>query len=277
VARLLAEKMATELGQPILVENRPGAGGNIGAQLAARQPADGHTIMTTSGGFAIAPSLFKSLGYDPLADFIPVTKMAVAPLLVLVRADSPLRSMADLVALAKKDAKAVSFGSFGIGSPSHLIGESINRQAGISMTHVPYNAGNTSTDLMGGQLTVAILDALSQTPQVKAGKLRALALNGTQRLPALPDVPTLSEAGLPFELVGWHAMFAPAGTPRDVVERLNIMVNRICARPEVKARMFDLAMFPVQPQTSPEQWGAMFRKDVQEWRELIRQAGITPT
>ena len=277
VARLLAEKMATELGQPVVVENRPGAGGNIGAQLAARQPADGYTIMTTSGGFSIAPSLFKNLGYDPVSDFVPVTKMAIAPLLVLVRADSPLRSMADLIVLAKKDPKAVSYGSFGIGSPSHLIGESINRQAGISMTHIPYNAGNSSTDLMGGQLTLAILDALSQTPQVKAGKLRALALNGTQRLPALPDVPTLGEVGLPFELVGWHAMFAPAGTPREIVDRLNSTVNRISERPEVKARMFDLAMFPVLPPTSPEQWGAMFRKDVQDWKELIRQSGVTPT
>lgn len=275
VARLLAEKMGQELGQAVVVENRPGAGGNIGAQLAARQPADGYTVMTTAGGFAIAPSLFKSLGYDPLADFIPVTKIAVAPLLVLVRADSPLRSIADLIALAKKDPKIVNYGSFGVGSPSHLIGESINRQAGISMNHVPYSAGNASTDLMGGQLTLAILDALSQTPQVKAGKFRALALNGTQRLPALPDVPTLGEVGIPFELVGWHAMFVPTGTPNDIVNRLNQTVNRILARPEVKARMFDLAMFPVQPQTSPEQWGAMFRQDIHGWRELIRQAGIT--
>lgn len=275
VARLISLLMTTELGQPVVVENRPGAGGNIGAQLAVRQPADGYTIMTTAGGFAIAPSLFKNLGYDPVADFVPVTKIAIAPLLVLVRADSPLRSIADLIAFAKKNPNAVSYGSFGVGSPSHLIGERINRQAGISMTHVPYNAGGASTQLMGGQLTLAILDALSQTPQVLAGKLRALALNGTQRLPALPEVPTLGEVGLPFDLVGWHAMFAPSGTPREIVDRLNITVNRICARPEIKARMFDLAMFPVEPQTTPEQWGAMFRKDVEDWRGLIRQAGIT--
>jgi tripartite-type tricarboxylate transporter receptor subunit TctC len=210
VARLLSEKMQAELGQPVVVENRPGAGGNIGAQLAARQPADGYTIMTTAGGFAIAPALFRNLGYDPVKDFVPVTKMATAPLLVLVRADSPLRTMADLIALAKKEPKGVSFGSFGTGSPAHLMGESINHLAGITMAHVPYTSGNAGTDLQGGQLTVAILDALSQTPQVKAGRLRALALNGTQRLPALPDVPTLSEAGIRFDLVGWHGMFAPA-------------------------------------------------------------------
>jgi tripartite-type tricarboxylate transporter receptor subunit TctC len=213
VARLLAEKMQAELGQPVIVENRAGAGGNIGAQLAARQPADGYTIMTTAGGFAIAPALFKSLGYDAVKDFVPVTKMAIAPLLVLVRADSPLRTMADLVAMAKKDPKAVSYASFGVGSPSHMIGESINRQAGISMAHVPYSAGNAVTDLLGGQVTVAILDALSQSPKVKAGTLRALALNGAQRLPALPDVPTLTESGIPFDLVGWHAMFAPGRHP----------------------------------------------------------------
>lgn len=276
VARLLAEKMHSELGQPVVVENRAGAGGNIGAQLAARQPADGHTIMTTAGGFAIAPSLFKNLGYDPVKDFVPVTKMAIAPLLVLVRADSPLRSMADLLALARKDPKGVSYASFGVGSPSHMIGESINRQAKVSMTHVPYSAGNAVTDLLGGQVTVAILDALSQTPQVKAGRLRALALNGSQRLPALPEVPTLGESGIPFDLVGWHGMFAPAGTPPEIVERLNRVVNQIVAQPDVKARLFELAMFPVQPPTTPEQWGAMFRQDVQSWGDLVRSAGITP-
>jgi tripartite-type tricarboxylate transporter receptor subunit TctC len=277
VARLLSEKLQAELGVQVLVENRPGAGGNIGAQLAARQPADGYTIMTTAGGFAIAPSLFRNLGYDPLKDFVPVTKMASAPLLVLVRADSPLRSMADLVALAKRDPKGVSFASFGVGSPSHLIGESINRTAGISMTHVPYSAGNAATDLQGGQVTVAILDALSQTPQVKAGRLRALALNGSQRLPSLPDVPTLNESGLPFDLVGWHAMFAPAGTPREIVERLNRLTNQIMALPELRSRLFELALFPVQPPTTPEQWGAMFRSDVQAWGDLVRSAGVTPT
>ncbi|MEN9630196.1 MAG: hypothetical protein RJA10_3424 [Pseudomonadota bacterium] len=277
VARLLAEKMQPELGVQVLVENKPGAGGNIGAQLAARQPADGYTIMTTAGGFAIAPSLFRNLGYDPVKDFVPVTKMASAPLLVLVRADSPLRSMADLVALAKKDPKGVSFASFGTGSPSHLIGESINRSAGISMTHVPYSAGNAATDLQGGQVTLAILDALSQTPQVKAGRLRALALNGPQRLPSLPDVPTLNESGIPFDLVGWHAMFAPAGTPREVVDRLNRVVNQIMAQADLRSRLFDLALFPVQPPTTPEQWGALFRSDVQAWGDLVRSAGVTPS
>ena len=277
VARLLSERMQAELGVQVLVENRPGAGGNIGAQMAARQPADGYTIMTTAGGFAIAPSLFRNLGYDPVKDFVPVTKMASAPLLVLVRADSPLRTMADLVALAKRDPKGVSFASFGVGSPSHLIGESINRTAGITMTHVPYSAGNAATDLQGGQVTVAILDALSQTPQVKAGRLRALALNGPLRLPSLPDVPTLNESGIPFDLVGWHAMFAPAGTPREIVERLNRVTNQIMALPELRSRLFDLALFPVQPPTTPEQWGAMFRNDVQAWGDLVRSAGVTPT
>ena len=276
VSRLLAEKLQAELGQPVVVENRTGAGGNIGAQYVARQSADGYTLMITSGGFAITPSLFKSLGYDPLKDFVPVTKIAIAPLLVLVRADSPIRSMADLIALAKKEPQAVNYASFGTGSPSHMIGESINRHAGIAMAHVPYTTGNGITDLMGGQVTVGIWDALSQTPQVKAGKLRALALNGTQRLPALPDVPTLNEAGIPFNLVGWHGMFAPAGTPRPIVDRLNRMINQIIAQPDVKARLFELAMFPVQPPTTPEQWGAMFRQDVQDWGELVRRAGITP-
>jgi tripartite-type tricarboxylate transporter receptor subunit TctC len=275
VARLLAEKMRVELGQPVLVENRPGAGGKVGAELAARQPPDGYTIMTTAAGFAIAPALYRNLTYDPVKDFVPVTKMATAPLLVLVRADSPLRTMADLVALARREPKGVNFGSFGNGSPSHLIGERINRLAGISMTHVPYTGGGAANDLLGGSLTIAILDALSQTPQVKAGKLRALALNGPNRLPTLPDVPTLTESGIPFDLVGWHAMFAPAGTPPEIVERLNGVVNRILAAPDVRTRMFEVALFPVQPPTTPQQWGTMFREDVQAWAELVRSSGAT--
>lgn len=277
VARLLAEKLQPELGVPVVVENRPGAGGNIGAQLAARQPADGHSIMTTAGGFAIAPSLFRNLGYDPVKDFTPVTKMASAPLLVLVRADSPLRTMADLIELARRKPGGVTFGSFGNGSPSHLIGESLNRMAGIAMQHVPYSTGGAPTDLQGGQLDVAILDALSQTPQVKSGRLRALALNGPNRLPSLPDVPTLTESGLPVDLVGWHAMFVPAGTPGPVVERLNRLTNQVMALPDVRSRLFDLALFPVQPATTPEQWATMFLQDVQAWGELVRSAGITPT
>jgi tripartite-type tricarboxylate transporter receptor subunit TctC len=275
MARLLADRMRAELGQPVLVENRPGAGGNVGAELAARQAPDGYTIMTTAGGFAIAPSLYRNLSFDPVKDFVPVTKMATAPLLVLVRADSPLRTMADLVALSKREPKTVTFGSFGNGSPSHLIGEAINRLAGITMTHVPYTGGGAANDLQGGSLTTAILDALSMTPQVKAGKLRALALNGTQRLPTLPDVPTLAETGIPFELVGWHAMFVPAGTPREIVERLNRVVNQIVALPDVRGRILELGAFPVQPPTTPEQWGTMFRDDVRNWAEVVRWSGAS--
>lgn len=275
VARLVAERMRTELGVPVVVDSRPGAAGNIGSEFAARQPADGYTLLVTSASFAIAPSLYRKLAYDPARDFAPVTKIATAPLLVLVRADSPIRSMADLVALAKRDPKAVNYGSFGNGSPSHLIGESINQLAGIAMTHVAYTGGNAVNDLIGGALTVAILDALSQTPKVKAGQLRALALNGTQRLPALPDVPTLVESGIAFDTVGWHAMFAPAGTPREIVEKLNQTVNRIIAAPDVQARIHEAGSFPVRPATTPEQWGEMFRRDVQTWADMVRRSGAT--
>lgn len=276
IARMLADKMRIEFSQPVTIENRPGAGGNLGAEIVARQPPDGYTILSTTGGFAIAPSIYKGLSFDPVKDFVPVTKMATAPLLVLVRADSPLRTIADLVALAKKDPKAVSFGSFGNGSPAHLIGEAINRAAGITMTHVPYATTAVATnDLQGGLLTVAVLDALSMTPQVKAGRFRALALNGTNRLPTLPDVPTLVESGIPFELVGWHAMFVPAGTSREIVERLNRVVNQIIALPELRTRIIEVGSFPVQPPTTPEQWGAQFRDEVQKWADVVRWSGAS--
>jgi tripartite-type tricarboxylate transporter receptor subunit TctC len=276
IARMLAERMRVELGQPVVIENRPGAGGNLGAEVAARAAPDGYTILSTTGGFAIAPSIYKGLSFDPVKDFVPVTKMATAPLLVLVRADSPLRTMDDLVALSKRDPKAVSFGSFGNGSPAHLIGEAINRVAGISMTHVPYTTtASAAADLQGGLLTIAVLDALSMTPQVRAGRFRALALNGTNRLPTLPDVPTLPECGIPFDMVGWHAMFVPAGTPREIVERLNRLVNQIVAIPEVRTKIIEVGSFPVQPPTTVEQWGAQFRDEVQKWAEVVRWSGAS--
>ena len=273
VARLVAERMSVELGVPVIVDAKPGAAGNIGSAYVAHQPADGLNLMVTSASFAISPSLYPNLGFDPVKDFVPVTKIATAPLLVLVRADSPLRSMADLIALTKKEPKAVSYGSFGNGSPSHLIGESINSLAGISMTHVPYSGGTAVNDLLGGRLTLAILDAMSQTPKVKAGQLRALALNGSLRLPALPDVPTLIESGIAFDTVGWHAMFAPAGVAPEIIEKLNRTVNRIISAPDVQKRIFEVGSFPVQPPTTAQQWNEMFRKDVQVWAGLVKQSG----
>ncbi len=275
VARLIADRLRQELGVAVLVDARPGASGNIGSEHVARQPSDGYTLLVTSASFAIAPSLYRSLSFSPLKDFVPVTKIATAPLLVLVPANSLIRTMADLIALTKKDPKQVTYGSFGNGSPAHLMGESINKLAGIQMTHVPYTGGGAATDLQGGILTVAILDALSQTPQVKAGKVRALALNGTQRLPTLPDVPTLIETGIAFDTVGWQAMFAPAGTPKAIVDKLNQAVNRVIAIPEVQAKIFDAGCFPVKPATTSVQWGEMFRKDVQSWADMVKMSGAS--
>ena len=273
IARLIAEKMSTELGVPVLVEPRPGAAGNIGTALAATQPADGNTLLVTSASFAISPAIYRNLSFDPVKDFVPVTKLATAPLLVLVRADSPLRTMADLIALTKKDPQSVNYGSFGNGSPSHLIGESINRLAGISMTHVPYSTGGAPLDLLGGRLTVAILDALSQTPQIKAGKMRALALNGLNRLPSIPDVPTLVESGIPFDTVGWQAVFAPAGVPPETIEKLNKTINHILSTAVVQTQIHAVGCFPVNPPTTVAQWGDMFKKDVQTWADLVKRSG----
>jgi tripartite-type tricarboxylate transporter receptor subunit TctC len=273
IARLIAEKMSTELGVPVIVEPRPGAAGNIGSALAATQPADGNTLLVTSASFAISPAIYRNLSFDPVKNFVPVTKLATAPLLVLVRADSPLRTMADLIALTKKDPKSVNYGSFGNGSPSHLIGESINRLAGISMTHVPYSTGGAPLDLLGGRLTIAILDALSQTPQIKAGKMRALALNGLNRLPSIPDVPTLVESGIPFDTVGWQAVFAPAGVSPEIIEKLNKTINHILSAAVVQTQIHAVGCFPVNPPTTASQWGDMFKKDVQTWADLVKRSG----
>ena len=209
-----------------------------------------------------------------MTDFDAVTKIATAPLLVLVRADSPLKTMADLVAMARKDPKAVSYGSFGNGSPSHLIGESINKQAGLQMTHVPYTGGGAALDLASGTLTVAILDALSMTPQVKAGKLRALAVSGGRRLPDLPQVPTFDELGLKdFQGNLWIGVLAPAGTPASVLQRLNDELQAALRRPDVRNRMGVLGF---EPLPGPPAALTTHMQAVQDaWARVVRERRIS--
>ncbi|MDA0707396.1 MAG: tripartite tricarboxylate transporter substrate binding protein [Proteobacteria bacterium] len=274
MARLLAEPLRKDLGQPVLVENKSGAGGAIGAAEVARSAADGYTVLVTAGGFVIAPSVLKKAIYDPIKDFVGVSQIAIVPLIVLTRPESPLRSFGDLLALAKRDGDKVTFASFGNGTPSHLVGEAINYLGGVKMTHVPYKGGMQAfPDILSGAVTVGILDAVSMTPFVKQGRLKALAVTGPKRLPALPDMPTLVESGINFDAVGWHAVFVPAGVPPAIVERLNAAFTKAVSRPEIRERILSGGSIPIDPALSAAQWTEKYRREVKQWADIVRISG----
>lgn len=275
VARLIAERMREDIGQTIVVENRPGAAGNLGAAYVARAPKDGYTILLTAGALAIAPSVYEKLSYDPLKDLAGVAWIATVPLIVVTNKNSEFNSFQNVLAKARRDDADLTFGSFGTATPSHLVGESINQSAGIKLRHVPYNRGGAATDTMTGILSIAILDAVATIPLIQAGELKALAVTGPRRLRVLPDVPTLSEAGIPFETVGWHAAFVPAGTPAPVIERLNTAFVKALAQPGMADRLVAGGSVPIDPPVTSAQWDAQFRRDVESWAKVARAANIS--
>lgn len=274
IARMIGAKLSEKWKQPVIVDNRAGASGNIGAEFVSKQPPDGYTWLLTSAPFAIAPAVFNHLNFDPVKNFTPITQIATVPLIVVTRADSPLKNMEDLIALARKDGEKVTFGSFGNGSPAHLVGESMNQIAKLKMTHVPYKGTSAALpDVVSGQLTFAILDAISITPMIKSGQLRAIAIMGRQRSPALPDVPTLAQAGIPFETVGWHAVFAPAGMPKELAARLNQEINTVIALPEIREKIITGGSIPASPPWTVDGWSKQFSQDVKTWGDIARQSG----
>jgi tripartite-type tricarboxylate transporter receptor subunit TctC len=276
MARLLAEQMQSDLGQAVVVENRPGAGGAVGSAEVARSAADGHTVLVTAAGFVIGPSVLKAPGYDPAKDFVGVAQIAIVPLLVLVPPNSRFKNFQDVVEAARRGDQ-LSFASFGNATPSHLIGETINHYAKINVLHVPYRGGMQAfPDVVSGRVDFAILDAVSMTPFVKDGRLRALAVTGPRRLPALPDLPTLVELGIPFDAVGWHGVFAPAATPPAVVARLNAAFVKAVAQPAIRARIVDGGSVPIEPALTAEQWTAQSRREVGQWAQAVKLAGVEP-
>lgn len=275
VARRLAEHLRQDLGQQVLVDNRAGASGNIGAENVARSAPDGCSLLMTAAPFAIAPAVFKKLSFDPLKDFTPVAKIASVPLLVVTRADSPLHSIADLVKAARRKPDAISFGTFGAGAPPHLVGERMQKLGGFRMVHVAYKGGQASlADLISGQLDVAIMDVVSMVPLVRSGRLRALAITGPQRAPSLPDVPTLTQAGIAFDTVGWYAMFAPAKLDAGTARRLNAAVARAMALPDMRTALSNGGALPVEPAPDVAQWTADFNEQVRIWGRIARDANV---
>jgi tripartite-type tricarboxylate transporter receptor subunit TctC len=274
LARRLGEKFAADWGQPVVVDNRPGAGGTIGADFVAKSAPDGYTLLAgVTGSNAIAQPLYSKLPYDVVKDFAPLSIMVSAPLVLAVNPDVKVNTAAEFLALAKSKPDALSFGSPGNGTSMHLTGEMYKQVAGISMVHVPYRGSAAMlTDLMSGQIQVAFGDVLVLMPQIQAGKVRALAVTSKTRLPLLPDVPTLDEAGLTgFEASSWQGLFAPAGTPSDIVDKLGAAVVKAMQSPDIKD-FFAAQGFVVQGST-PEAFKTFVASEVNKWTPIVKNSG----
>ncbi len=275
VGRLIAQKLSDGLGQQVYVENRGGAGGTIGAEAAAKSPADGYTLFfATTGTLASAPSLQPDLRYDPVKGFAPISTLANAPVVVLAAADVPARTLKELVDAARAKPGQLKFGSAGTGHFVHLAGEMFKIAAGVDMLHVPYKGVNAAlTDMRGGRIEL-MFDAPAQyEPHLQSGKVRALAVASSKRLARLPDVPTTAEAGLPgYELASWFGLAAPAGTPAEAIARVNAEVLKALAAQDVVQTLNKLGLQPAG--SSPQQYAAMIAEDLEKWRRAVKAAGI---
>ena len=275
VGRALSARLAVELGQPVVVENRPGASGVLGADLAARTAPDGYTLMIGNiSTLAINAATFAKLPYDPVRSFAPVSLLALQPLLIAVNPSVPAQSLAELVALAKSRPGRLNYGT--AGSSIYLAVESFNRQAGIKMNHVPYKGSAPAiADLLGGQIDVLFDPFSTLYPQAKAGKARGLAVTTERRSSVAPDVPTVAESGLAsFDVSSWQALVVPAGTPKDVIERLHAAVLKALASPELKQQFAAQGAEP-SPST-PQRLEEYIRAEITRWQQVARDAGVKP-
>jgi len=274
VGRLIADRMTASLGQPVVTENRGGAGGNVGAEAAARSAPDGYTIVLVAPSLAISPSLYSKLNYDPVKDFAPVSLVATVPNVMVTHPSVPADTLAEFIRFAKTKPGGMNFGSGGSGTSNHLAGELFNIVAGVKLVHVPYKGVNLAmNDVLSGQIHLVVIGVPAAAPHIKAGKLRALALVAPQRASALPEVPTVAEAGLPnFEVTTWYGILAPAGTPKPIVTRLNAELVKIMHAPEMKDRLATMATDPVT--STPEEFADYIKREIVKWGEVVRQAGL---
>ena len=273
-ARWAGQHLNNAFGQSVIVDNRGGAGGTIGSEVAAKSPPDGYTILIgTSSTHAVAPSLYSKLGYDPVRDFAPVTLIANATILLVVHPSVPAKDVRQLIALAKRQPNALSFASSGNGGISHLVGEHFKSVAGIEMLHVPYKGDTPALiDLASGQVHLMFGTAVSFLPYVKSRRLNALAVTNPKRSPIVPDVPTVAESGLAgFEALQWFGVLAPAGTPRELVTRLNGDIIKTLRLPDVRERMAALGAEVVG--SSPEQFASFQKADAAKWAKVVKESG----
>lgn len=274
MARTLAPKMSERLGQPVVTENRPGAGGNIGSEAAAKSEPDGHTILIVSVGHAVNPSLYARMTFDPAKDFEPVTLLAVVPNVLVVQPSVSASSVAELVALAKAQPGRLTYASAGNGTSIHLAGVLFASMAGVEVLHIPYKgSGPAVTDLLGGQVSMMFESITSARPHIASGKLRALAVTTARRSQALPDVPTVAEAGIRgYEVSPWFAVFVPAKTPKPVVVRLHAEITGALRLPDVRERFASIGAEPIG--SSPEELAAHLKSEMARWAGIIRDRGI---
>src|SRR5512145_253715 len=275
LARAVGQKLNEAWGQPVIVEARAGAAGNIGIEYVARQPADGYTLLVLPTGNAVVnPHLYAKLPYDTFRDFAPVTLLATVENALVVHPGVAAKSVPELVALAKASPGKLTFASPGVGSQAHIAGEMLKSMADVDMVHVPYKGmAPAMNDLLGGQVTFMFLSTSSALKQVQAGKLRALGVASLKRSPAAPDLPTIAEQGFPgFEAVSWYALMAPAGTPADVVEKIAAESTRALRDASVRERLLGLGADPVGG--SPADLAAMLKRENARWGDIIRKAGI---
>ena len=275
VARLLGQKLQEMWGQSVVVENRAGAGGNIGADAVAKSAPDGYTLLMTSGSIVTAnPYMYKSMPFDAAKDLVPITNVASGPQLIVVTPSLPVRDLREFIAYAKANPSKVNMGSAGVGTQTHLAGENFAYTAGIEMTHVPYKGEAAAiNDLMGGQIQLVTPNFTAALPFVKDGKIRALAVTSRERMPQLPDVPPASDVLPGFENAGWFGLMAPAGTPKDVIDRVYHDTARVLQAEDFKARLGQLGMMPVG--NSPADFAQAIREESARWAKIIRERHLS--
>ena len=274
LARALADKLGTALGQTVIVESKPGAGATLGADFVAKSKPDGYTLLMGAIHHTIAPAVFKKVPYDLEKDFAPVTTVALVPNVLVVNASNPAKTVADLVAQAKAKPNQLNYGSNGNGTAQHLIGTQFENMNGIQITHIPYKgSGPLTTDLIGGQVTMSFDTVTPVLPHIKSGKLKALAVTTGKRSSALPDVPTLAESGLKgFDIGTWFGVLAPVATPKDITARLNAEAVKIIQSPDFRKRMEEIGAEPIG--NTPEQMGKQIRDDVEKFAKLVKDAKV---
>ncbi|HYH41507.1 MAG TPA: tripartite tricarboxylate transporter substrate binding protein [Burkholderiales bacterium] len=276
-ARLIAPRLSSALGQQVLVDNRGGAGGMVGVDIAAKSPPDGYTLVIgTIGNIAIAPSLYSKMAYDPIKDLVPITRAANALNVLVVHPSLPVKDVKGFIALAKAQPGALNYGSSGAGAADHLAGELFNMMAGVKMAHIPYKGGAPAMlDLLAGQVQLVFSTVSTAIGAVQSGRIRALGMAGNQRYERMPNLPTISEAGLKgFEVNNWYGLFAPAGTPKDVIARLNAEAVKALALPDTKTRLLDSGIIAVS--STPEAFAGYIQAETKKWAKVVREANITP-
>lgn len=275
LGRLIGQKLGTALGTTIVIENKGGAGGSVGSEAAARAPADGYTMLGgTISSHAINVSLYPKLGYDPIKSFSPVVLIGSNPVVLIVKADSPYKTLQDVLAAAKAKPKTISSASAGNGTSQHMTLELLGFKSGTQFVHVPYKgSGPAIQDVIGGQVDMMFDTTVVAGPHIQSGKVRAIAVSSAKRLESLPNVPTIAESGVPgFEVVSWQGIFVPAGVPKPIIDRLHTEIMKILQTPDMQDRLKGLGMQPSS--MTPDQVAAFQKAEVEKWAQVIKAAGI---